>query len=117
MKTLLWLDDSRNPFDTETDWLIFSPIGRDIKVEWVKSYDEFVSYIKQMGLPDAICFDYDLYDENLTGYDCAKYLVMYHEINGGIIPKFNIHSSNPEGRDKILNYLNNYLDNYVINKL
>lgn len=35
-KTLLWLDDRRNPFDTQVDWLIFSPIGRDVDVVWVQ---------------------------------------------------------------------------------
>lgn len=30
MKTLLWVDDARNPF--EDDWLNFSPIGRNCLV-------------------------------------------------------------------------------------
>ena len=30
MKRLLWLDDYRNPL--ENDWLVFSPIGRDVEV-------------------------------------------------------------------------------------
>lgn len=29
MKTLLWVDDYRNPF--ENDWLNFSPIGRNCR--------------------------------------------------------------------------------------
>ena len=40
MKKLLWLDDVRNPF--ENDWLNFSPIGKNVEVHWVKSYDEFI---------------------------------------------------------------------------
>lgn len=30
MKTLLWVDDYRNPF--ENDWLNFNPIGRNCNV-------------------------------------------------------------------------------------
>ena len=41
MKKLLWLDDCRDPFESP-DWLIFSPIGRNVEVTWCKSYDEFV---------------------------------------------------------------------------
>ena len=46
-KKLLWLDDYRNPY--ESDWLIFSPIGRDVDVIWLKSYNEFIEYIEQNG--------------------------------------------------------------------
>lgn len=43
MKRLLWLDDYRNPL--ENDWLVFSPIGRDVEISWIKSYQEFASWI------------------------------------------------------------------------
>lgn len=55
MKTLLWLDDVRDPHTD--DWLNFSPIGRGCRVVWVKSYTEFVSYIVFNGLPDKILKD------------------------------------------------------------
>ena len=53
MKNLLWLDDYRNPF-SNPEWLVFSPfrISSDVKVSWVKSYDEFISWINENGLPD-----------------------------------------------------------------
>ena len=44
------------------DWIAFSPIGRNVNIVWVKSYIEFINYIKKHGLPDAICFDHDLSD-------------------------------------------------------
>ena len=34
-KTLLWLDDYRDPFDKKIDLMIFSPIGKDINIKWV----------------------------------------------------------------------------------
>ena len=40
-KTLLWLDDCRNPLDEKVDWMVFSPIGRDVNVVWIQYVDEF----------------------------------------------------------------------------
>jgi hypothetical protein len=117
MKTLLWLDDIRNPH--EDDWLIFSPIENP-NVTWVKSYKEFTTWIEFFGLPDAICFDHDLGDnfevrantdvgdwfdieENreYTGYDCAKWLVNYCLDNDLDLPLYNIQSANPVGKENI----------------
>jgi hypothetical protein len=107
MKTLLWIDDIRNPL--ENDWLVFSPIGKDVDVVWVKSYDEFVDYLNHADtLPDAICFDHDLGDGK-SGYDCAKYLVEFCMDRGLKLPKWNCQSANPVGRENIDALLNNYL--------
>ncbi len=92
MKKLLWLDDIRDP--NESNWLRFSPLDAPFETVWVKSYFEFVTWIKENGLPDAVCFDHDLADnfelredsdinnwfnleegKEYTGYDCAKWLV------------------------------------------
>jgi hypothetical protein len=130
-KRLLWLDDCRNPFDIETDWLIFSPIGRNIEVKWVVNYQEFVDWIIANGLPDAICFDHDLADEHYrmsmydtdghynnyytdgtfkekTGFDCAKWLVNYCMDRKLELPLYNIQSANPIGRENIKGLLENY---------
>ena len=135
MKTLLWLDDYRNPYSTKNDWLVFSPIGRDCEVYWVKNYDEFVKWIVNNGLPDAICFDHDLGEEHIqfyyeneerenplnpaeveftekTGYDCAKWLIDYCIIAGEPLPLWNSQSANPVGRDNINGILNNYKKYY-----
>jgi hypothetical protein len=128
-KTLLWLDDWRNPWDEEIDWMVFSPIGRDVDIVWVKTYKEFTEWITNNGLPDAICFDHDLgkltevemrklgYSKKearekknmeLSGYDCAKWLVDYCMNKNIDIPDFNIQSSNGAGKLNIESYLNNY---------
>lgn len=63
MKKLLWLDDIRSPFELlpgGSTWLVFSPIKSSFETYWVKSYNEFVDWIKINGLPDGICFDHDL---------------------------------------------------------
>ena len=108
-KVLLWLDDIRNPF--ENNWIAFSPIVPD-EIIWVKSYNEFTDYIINYGLPTAICFDHDLGDESIpemTGYDCAKWLVNYCIENNKELPLYNIQSANLIGKQNILSYLNNYL--------
>jgi hypothetical protein len=128
---LLWLDDYRDPFDTETDWMMFSPIGRDVEIHWVKSYNEFVEWIETNDLPDGIAFDHDLddshyapeefwdgkYDEwamnqnftEKTGYHAALWLVDYCIDNEKNLPMFASHSANPVGRKKIQKVLSNYL--------
>lgn len=115
-KTLLWLDDYRDPFDKKMDWIVFSPIGRNVNIVWVKSYIEFINYIKKHGLPDAICFDHDLSDyehlEEKTGYDCAKWLVNYCLDNDLKLPQYTIQSANPTGReniDKLFKSFNKFL--------
>ena len=128
MKTLIWLDDIRNPL--ENDWLVFSPIEQPFAPVWLKSYDEFISYIKTYGLPDAICFDHDLglprqlvlrnegkskresrrivREEEKTGYDCAKWLVDYCIDNNKSLPLYNIQSANPVGKENIKSLLENF---------
>ena len=120
MRTLLWLDDVRDPMSN--DWLVFSPITGAYDVVWVKSYKEFTDWITENGLPTAICFDHDLADfyydpskaqENViwhekTGMDCALWLVNYCMDNDKLLPKWNIQSGNTVGRKNIHSYLTNY---------
>lgn len=114
LKTLLFLDDTRDPFDTKINWLVFSPIEQPFEVVWVKKYHEFVDWITRNGLPDAICFDHDIqsYDEEgseKTGYDTAKWLVGYCIDNNKQIPLYNIQSANPVGKKNIDDLLKNYI--------
>jgi hypothetical protein len=129
MKTLLWLDDMRNPF--EGDWVyMYSPIGdTDIDIHWVKSYDEFTEWITKNGMPDGICFDHDLGEdvardkvsngmskrqariqkrETKSGFDCAKWLVEYCMDKDLDLPEIGIQSANPVGADNIRGLLLNY---------
>ena len=114
-KRLLWLDDKRNPF--ENNWLKFSPIEMPFETIWVKNYNEFISWIKENGLPDAICFDHDIEDfsglngEELRGIDCAKWLVEYCLDNNLNVPRWNTQSSNPSGADNINGLLLSFMKN------
>lgn len=130
MKKLLWLDDIRDP--TEGDWQSYSPISHN-EVIWVKSYNEFVFWIKTNGLPAAICFDHDLgmdvavmarskgksknaarklKQEEKTGHDCAKWLVNYCIDNEKKLPLYNIQSANPVGKDNIDGLLKNFIEKH-----
>ncbi len=106
-------------------------LDKSIDVRWVKSYDEFIKYIKQNGIPDMLWFDHDLggnsyslyrkhqgykgsninydeYDEK-TGYHCAKWLVDYClDNNLTFKAEVHAHSMNEVGRKNILSILDNF---------
>lgn len=104
MKTLLWVDDARNPF--EDDWMNFSPIGRSCKVVWAQSYQEAIDFLEKEW-PNAICLDHDLGEEK-SGYDIAKYIVDRCIDEGKKLPEFASQSANPVGRENIITLLSNY---------
>lgn len=110
-KTLLWLDDTRDPnvlIGMYTWAKTYSPIGvDDVEIIWVKTYDEFCNWINKFGLPTAICFDNDL-GEKLEGYDCVKWLCAYCINNNLSLPEFNIHSANLDAVYNIKKLLTNF---------
>jgi len=98
----LFLDDERLP-----------PRDDPSSIGWVviRSYDKFVSTIKELGMPVFISFDHDL-GENKTGMDCAKWLIESDLDNTIEFPKmfsFYVHSQNPIGKSNIEQLLNSYL--------
>ena len=106
-KILLWLDDSRDPL--ENDWLVFSPIGKDVDVNWVTTQMEFKDWIMINGLPDAICFDHDLGTGNGDGYECATWLCKYCDTKNLKLPLYAMQSANTVGRENIDCYFKNYM--------
>ena len=119
----LFLDDIRNPKDVFK--YIPDPIFLDDDWDVVRSYDEFVAYIKNNKIPPIISFDHDLGVEHYfftsekeripyhefnekTGYDCAKWLVEYCLDNNIACPDFFSHSMNPVGRKNINGLLNGF---------
>lgn len=134
----LFLDDVRNPKDCSYYMdsslvLLYNTPDWDI----VRSYDEFVKYIMENGMPDLISYDHDLADEHYfpldtstrykqllsedkldefysttftekTGYDCAKWLVEYCMDYKVTPSQFIVHSMNPTGGINIKSILVNY---------
>ena len=124
----LFLDDIRIPRDA-FNYTGFVPFNTE---EWVivRSYDEFVNYITENGMPKFIAFDHDLADEHYspsmidpekynkyytekftekTGYDCAKWLIDYCIDNDEKMKPFIVHSMNPAGRENIIAILDNFI--------
>lgn len=113
--TILWIDDMRNPETyfkkklDKTSGTLYNNITYYNKIFnkynvhfiWVKSFDEFVSFIEANGLPQFISFDHDLGKGKPKGLDCAKWLVRYCNQKGLKLPKFFVHSANPNGQREI----------------
>jgi hypothetical protein len=98
-KIRIYLDDVRTPISSTNEWI-------DEDLDWivVRSYDEFVAKVKEVGLENIlmISLDHDLGDTAMkeyfsnvspnyqldynnihekTGYDCAKWLVNHYYDN------------------------------------
>lgn len=126
----LFLDDYREPIDCAS---YMYRRGVDCKIyhekwEIVRSAGEFTRHILLNGLPDIISFDHDLTDveelkerlpisdwydieqqRELTGLDCAKFLVDYCIDNKKPLPVCVVHSVNPDGAKNIESVLNTYI--------
>ncbi len=120
----LFLDDFRMPHDVGN---YMNPVElRSLfrLQEWVivRDYSQFVGVVNEKGMPSMISFDHDLAEEHygmsgfyenlgdyylqadreMTGYDCAKWLIEYSVNNKIKLPIIMCHSMNPEGRKYIL---------------
>ena len=122
----LFLDDVRLP--GEVGNYIYpvdiKPLYRLGEWEIVRSYDSFISIILERGLPELVSFDHDLADvhydpmtcresfsyHDKTGLDCALWLTEYCRNNNINLPRFLVHSLNPDGKENILALLNGYHD-------
>jgi hypothetical protein len=123
MKTILWLDDIRNPKEPYRgnpdfpSWAFILNdhclgIEDDWETVWVKNYEEFKSWIKDNGLPDAICFDHDL-GSGPSGKAAAAWLVEYCIDNQKPLPLYASQSDNSVGRENILSLLDNFKNKYT----
>lgn len=118
MKYNIFLDDVRTPITSNIKWVI------------VRSYDEFVSKITELGLENIklISLDHDLGDTAMeewhnnvyhnftldynnitekTGMDCAKWLVEKW-MDGAPVCEVKVHSANAIGSANMMGYINNY---------
>jgi hypothetical protein len=119
----IYLDDMRTPLP--------NPTTHDVQ-EWtvVRSYDEFVAKITEIGLENIglISLDHDLGDSAMaewhnnvyhnytlnydnitekTGMDCTKWLVEQW-LNGAPVVPVMVHSANAVGSANMMGYINNY---------
>jgi len=103
----LFLDDLRIP--TDVTWVNI-PVDQHYSV--VRNHKEFVDLITLRGVPKFVCYDHDLSDcdniKEMTGYDCAKWLVAYCVEKNIKHPPYVVHSMNPIGKSNIESYINSY---------
>ena len=126
----LFLDDIRVPQDAGNYMTENPEIYRKEKWIIVRSYDEFIAYINEHGLPTLVSYDHDLADvhydlktntdclswqeyyaledKERTGYDCALWLTEYVMKNSLSLPKSIIHSKNMVGKENIEKLFKNY---------
>ncbi|MDN5201962.1 hypothetical protein QQ008_11325 [Fulvivirgaceae bacterium BMA10] len=102
----LFLDDIRS-----IDMIYDKSMENEFDI--VRTYDEFVKYIKEKGLPAFISFDNDLgldKDGNVApdGYAAAKWLVYESGLDLRFL-KFKVHSANPVAAEQIKGLLDNYI--------
>lgn len=79
----------------------------------VRTYDEFLNYIKKNGLPDFISFDNDLglgEDGKIApdGLAAAKWLVYESGLDLRSL-RYKVHSANPVAAEQIRGLLGNYI--------
>ena len=103
----LFLDDIRT-----VDMVYDKSLENEFDI--VRTYDEFVNYIINNGLPKFISFDNDLgLDEkgNLApdGYAAAKWLVYESDLDVRDL-EYKVHSANPVAAEQIKGLLNNYIE-------
>jgi hypothetical protein len=123
MKYNIYLDDVRTPLPNTSTHAV---------PEWtvVRSYDEFVAKITELGLENIglISLDHDLGDTAMmewhtnvyhnftldynnitekTGMDCTKWLVEQW-MDGAPVVDVVIHSANAIGSGNMMGYINNY---------
>lgn len=134
----LFVDDERVPTDCARymhNWVGKKNPELYLHTEWVivRSFDEYVDYITEHGMPAMISFDHDLadshikyYQENLegkpweekklheydydsfkegTGKKCADWLIDYCLLTNQKLPIYYVHSANPVGRVNITSVL------------
>jgi len=107
----LFIDDERFPPDDGTEWII------------ARSFYDVGNILYDHGFPIFISFDHDLGENEKTGHDIVKYLIMLDmDTECGNVPtwtkhpmkfpdgfEFYVHSQNPIGKENIQHLLTNYL--------
>lgn len=112
MNTLIFLDDERDFKDIT--WIKY-PKFTNVMV--VRNSLEFKTLVKSFtSFKDiSFSFDHDIQDysegEEITGYDCAKWLLDYLYDTKTIYSDLQMwcHSMNPIGKENIEMYIKNYL--------
>jgi len=109
-KTLYFVDDERSPIEENCVWLQNLSVQVDCisQILWIKNYHDFVFSIEEYGVPDIVCFDYDL-KKDKTGLDCAKFLCAYCAEHETKLPEWSCQTGNFKGNEEINKLMKSYL--------
>ena len=107
----LYLDDIRHPTQSgyyNSDWIVCRN-DKTFKDMFI-SFDSIITHISFDN--DLANFDSD--GNEVTGYDCVKWLCDYIQDNNIDISKLTIltHTANPVGRMNMMCYWDNFRENY-----
>lgn len=107
---ILFLDDQRIPEDIIPGMMTRKDVE---EVVIANNYNEFCEKVELYeGEFGIVCFDHDLGDQSgereYTGKDAAYYLLMYAFDHDLSMPRFIVHSSNPQGCKRIRGMLQKY---------
>lgn len=109
MSYFLFLDDIRIPSDvTWCDWR-----KNNLKIITIRTVNDFRQCLNERGIPEHISFDYDLYNWDGTGLDCARLFAEFVENNDIHLPDnfhYYVHSLNDKGAYSIRDFMVNFLE-------
>lgn len=135
MSYRLFLDDFRMPH-TVANYMNPVDLRKEYgKYNWeiVRSFLEFKNKLLSNGLPTHVSFDHDLADEHydgtiseyenihdyyvtsdreMTGYDCALFLIDFCKKNELDLPIIYVHSLNPIGRQAIKELIDKHISSW-----
>jgi len=103
----LFLDDERDPRDVIKQNLSKDAIYLEEGWTIVRSIMEFRRYLMKEGTPDVVSFDYWL-GSQMTGLDCAQALIDHCKTQSAELPRYLVHSSDPDWRVRIYRLLNEH---------
>lgn len=120
MKYKVFLDDVLNPSDVLDKMSGSSHLRKYEDKDWIvaRSYEDFVNVVAKNYLEkktlEFVSFGHDLseHSNDKTGLDCAAWLSAFTVELNQVFPTYEIHSSNPNGRNKIDNYINRFCNSY-----
>jgi len=121
----LFLDDERSGIEA-VYWIAYPEHLKTVPWVVLRNGKDFIDFILRNGIPKVVSLDHDLdwsaimeweiaqihkkpidYTKitELTGFDCARWLVRYCRKTKVPLPEIYVHSHNPEGSKNIREYL------------
>ena len=120
MKYKVFLDDILNPSDVLDRMSDSSHLRKYEDKDWIvaRSYEDFVNVVaknhSEKKTLEFVSFGHDLSERtnDKTGLDCAAWLSAFSVELNQVFPTYEIHSSNPNGKQEIGKYIKRFCNGY-----